>query len=105
MDSYLVESDDIRREIAITRSMICRCEEKLNSLNAAWQNGSLKESVSAHDILTAKELEIFSLLRKGLINSMIAKELFLSERTVETHISSILKKLSCRNRTELLQVK
>lgn len=105
MQAYLKESDDIRREIAIARNMIRQCEEKLNSLNKTWENGGLTESVSAHDILTAREFQVFALVRTGLISSKIAAELFLSERTIENHVESILKKLNCRNRTELLQVK
>jgi len=50
--------------------------------------------------LTSRELEILSLLPKGKISSRIAAELFISEATVKTHLSSIYRKLSVANRSE-----
>ena len=48
--------------------------------------------------LTARELEILQLLVDGLRNATIAERLFLSERTVEKHVSSILRKLGASSR-------
>ena len=50
--------------------------------------------------LTQRELEILQLLADGLRNATIAERLFLSERTVENHVSAILRKLGARSRTE-----
>jgi DNA-binding CsgD family transcriptional regulator len=50
--------------------------------------------------LTARELEILHLLGEGLRNATIAERLFLSERTIENHVSAILRKLSARSRAE-----
>jgi DNA-binding CsgD family transcriptional regulator len=43
-------------------------------------------------------MEVLALVGKGLQNVEIAQRLFLSERTVHSHISSILKKLGVRTR-------
>jgi DNA-binding NarL/FixJ family response regulator len=50
--------------------------------------------------LTAREVEVLVLLRSGLGNAEIAKQLFLSSKTVEHHISAILRKLGVRTRLE-----
>jgi len=54
-----------------------------------------------HPVLTRRQLEIAHLIASGLSNRQIAATLFLSERTVETHISNILNKLGLGSRTQL----
>lgn len=44
-------------------------------------------------VLTARESEVLSLMAEGRTNSSIAKRLWLTDRTVETHVASILTKL------------
>lgn len=51
--------------------------------------------------LTARELEIAGLVAAGDSNPEIAAALFLSRKTVERHVSNILRKVGARNRTEL----
>jgi len=48
--------------------------------------------------LTARELEVLELLAEGLRNSDIATRLFLSEKTVVHHVSSIMRKLNASTR-------
>lgn len=59
------------------------------SLNTEWQ-----------DILTQREMEILKLMAEGKSNRSIGEVLFISEKTVKNHVSSILGKLGVDDRTQ-----
>jgi NarL family two-component system response regulator LiaR len=50
--------------------------------------------------LTNREMEVLRLIARGLSNSRIAEELFISENTVKGHVSNILSKLQLADRTQ-----
>ena len=58
-------------------------------------NGSI-----LHDTLTAREMEILKLIADGKSNKVIAEELFITIKTVKTHITNILSKLDVEDRTQ-----
>jgi DNA-binding NarL/FixJ family response regulator len=64
----------------------------------------LRENSELREPLTPRELEVLVLISEGLHNSEIAERLFVTERTVKFHVSSILAKLGADNRTEAVAV-
>ena len=51
--------------------------------------------------LTRREREVAEFIGQGLTNGQIARELVLSERTVEKHVANILKKLGLHSREQV----
>ena len=53
-----------------------------------------------HAGLSRREVEVLRLVSVGRTNREIARELFLSPRTIDMHVRNVLTKLGCRSRTE-----
>ncbi len=62
-----------------------------------------QDKLGSTALLSSRELEILELVVKGLSNYKIAQELDISKRTVDNHISNILKKTNADNRVELVR--
>ena len=82
--------------------------ERLQAGRDADAAAALLRSLGAHvpaprptgDVLTRREREVLDLLGEGLSNPEISDRLFISRKTVEHHVSSILTKLGLRSRAE-----
>jgi DNA-binding CsgD family transcriptional regulator len=66
-----------------------------------WRRGASTRPTGNLSALSDREREIANLIAEGASNPDIARTLFLSRKTVERHVSSILGKLEVKNRAQL----
>src|SRR3954464_3139640 len=68
---------------------------------AAAPASAVPAAPSELDALTAREREVLRLIARGYAYKEVAAQLFISVKTVETHVSAVLRKLQLSNRHEL----
>jgi DNA-binding NarL/FixJ family response regulator len=78
----------------VTRRLIADVVGRARPAPAASQPGSRLT------LLTARETEALRQIARGLSNAEIARELYVTEHTVKTHVSSLLGKLGLRDRVQ-----
>lgn len=74
---------------------------ELATRELAALEGSPSEGVTGAEVLSSRELAVARLAAAGATNREIGEQLYLSARTVETHLSAVFRKLGVRNRREL----
>lgn len=99
-----IGADDYIVKPFVLPNLLARVEAVLRRIS--WQ----KKEEKTHDLpfcsdepvepLTAREIEVLTLVAKGANNQTIADKLFVKEVTVKTHLNSIFKKLKVSNRTQ-----
>ena len=67
-----------------------------------WQ-AKREDGKVGYDLLTSREREVLQLIAEGYSNQRIAKELFISVKTVEAHKAHIMSKLHAGTRTDLIR--
>jgi DNA-binding CsgD family transcriptional regulator len=81
-----------------------RVEAQLRSLGVRRRRRATRSQrqTSGWDSLTPTELRVVSLIAEGLTNRAVAKRLFISPRTVETHVAHVFAKLGVSSRAALI---
>ncbi|GAB3930162.1 response regulator transcription factor [Kribbella albertanoniae] len=90
----LTAAGDAMLAPSVTRRLVAEYARRAQS---PPQNHRYRE-----DLLTERELEVATLVAKGLDNDAIAGRLFLSVATVRSHVSRAMTKLNVRNRAQLV---
>jgi NarL family two-component system response regulator LiaR len=96
--SYLLKDASPEEMVEAIRAA-ARGEGVLHSIVAARVLREMQQRSPLED-LTARELEVLTLLARGRSNAEIAAELVIGEGTVKTHVSNILTKLHLADRTQ-----
>jgi two-component system NarL family response regulator len=93
-------ADNIRSvfggEVLLAPTVAAKVVRQLSRLRE--ETGRQEEAL---EVLTPREREVFSLASRGLKNSEIADELYLSEKTIKTHLRNIYNKLNLASKAEL----
>lgn len=101
-DGYLLKSaepDELRKAITLVH-------QGLSVLSPQVTRHVLRAAISGNathlteNMLSSREMEVLVCLAQGKTTAQIAKDLFISENTVKTHVRHILEKLEASNRAE-----
>jgi DNA-binding NarL/FixJ family response regulator len=118
-DVYLSKPFELNELGAVVRNLL----DRIQIMESEWRSRSLMETsrlqvmptspentdlskseeTVATVVLTDREKEVLLLLSAGLSNVQIGNQLHLSSRTVEKHVSSLLRKTETNNRAELVR--
>ena len=108
-NGYLLKTAEIEELVRAIRTVAAGqsalAPEVTGKVVAQFTSGkSLPDVLSGgqqnYDGLTDRELSILELVGQGLSNKQIGKQLFISDRTVQAHLSNIFSKLGVNSRTE-----
>lgn len=100
------DDDLLRRSLTKVQRLGARAASavvarKLRARGATGIARGPRASTQSHPaLLTDRELEVLALINSGMRNAEIAKRLFLAPKTVDHHVSAILRKLAVDNRAE-----
>jgi len=100
-DGYLLK-DTSPADLAKAIKSVCNGEAALHPdiARKLMLQLSSRSKMDTVETLTPRELEVLELIAQGLSNEEIANRLFISDKTVKTHVSNILHKLHLNHRIQ-----
>lgn len=102
---YLEDGNQIQTALEKAKSLqsqLTALKKEGKSILKTDQNQ--KELIYPETPLTKRELEVLGLLREGHTNAKIGEQLYIAERTVKFHVTSIFSKLHANTRTEAVDI-
>ncbi len=102
VDGYILKKDSHEELMAAIRSVMNGKMYLSNEINRMLVTG-IDTNPHEKKLLTSREREVLTLISRELTNKQIAEELFISERTVETHRKNIFRKTGTNNLVGLIK--
>jgi DNA-binding NarL/FixJ family response regulator len=96
-NGFLLKDVSLEKLIHSIESLVAGGFITDNAMLKKWQQDKTRPSTVQ---LTERELQILRLLVGGMSNKEIVRAVFLAEGTVRNHVSTLLAKLECRDRTQ-----
>ena len=87
----------------VAKNILLSFSDKVAALNSIILDADEENSMHSDSPLTKRETEILGHVSQGFTNKEIASALRVSTKTIEYHLSSILKKTESSNRTEAVK--
>ncbi|EYT61956.1 LuxR family transcriptional regulator [Dietzia sp. UCD-THP] len=100
---YVVKNVDVTELVTAVRS-VSAGQSAFDARTASMVVDALRGVDSASEALSAREIEVLTLLAEGMSNKEIGQTLFISATTAKFHISNILRKLKVSRRAEAVYV-
>ena len=103
-DLYLPKPFEMAELGAVIKNLLARSQMEQSEHSIHAQQGGITSEKENHEDFhfTQREHEVLELLTQGLSNTEMGEKLYLSPRTVEKYVSSLLRKTDTNNRAELV---
>ncbi|MDR6226248.1 response regulator transcription factor [Desmospora profundinema] len=95
-----IDADDLAMTVRAAYKGMTQLHPQAAGHLVSHVTGDSREERSTIQVLTPREREVLQLITAGKSNKEIAAELTIAEKTVKTHVSSILGKLDLQDRTQ-----
>ena len=79
---------------------VARLDQQTAAATGTAADTLLAQNTTVHELLTRREIEVARLMVSGMTNPQMARRLFITEGTVKTHVSNVLRKLGAANRAQ-----
>ncbi len=104
-DGYILKDSDTTEILAAVRE-VNRGESYIDKrlvkllIESFTEKGQIEEETHKFSKLTERELEVLKCISTGMTNKEVAKQLYLSEKTVKNYASNVFRKLGVKDRVQ-----
>ena len=96
---------DFLRKPVNEADFLDRIQQAFDQESSSWHRKVDQQQTRQQiSLLTKREREVFQLVAAGIANKVIARDLGISERTVEVHRSQVMKKLGAKTLAQLVRI-